>query len=366
MSDVPVFSVSDAVAVINQSLEYAFPNIRVVGEIANFKVSGGKWVFFDIKDNDMSMKCFMTAWTLRTALEDGMKVEVLAKPRLGKYGFSLNIDAIKPVGEGNIKKAFELLRKKLETEGLFEESRKRPMPVLPSRIGVISSTQAAGYKDFIKILDNRFGGMEIIVADTAVQGDTASDQIIKALKYFNESENPPEVIAILRGGGSRDDLVAFDDELLVRAIAGSRVPVITGIGHEIDVTLVDLVADKRASTPSNVAEILVPDKREIFSQLDSRLNYAIMTTTNNLDNKINYIVNSFDSISNKVEEIYRRNYEKYQTLCSILSQMNPDIVLKRGYAIVKSEDGKILRKTPEKDSKIEVEFTKGKFWAKVI
>lgn len=366
MNETPVFSVSDAAAVINQTLEYAFPNIKVVGEVANFKISGGKWVFFDIKDDGMSLKCFMAAWTLRTVVEDGMKVEVLARPRLGRYGFSLNIDAIKPVGEGDIKKSFELLRKKLDSEGLFADDRKRLLPDLPDRIGVISSTLAAGYKDFIKILDNRFGGVEIIVADTAVQGDSAADQIIKALKYFNESENPPEVIAILRGGGSRDDLVAFDDELLVRAIAASRVPIITGVGHEIDTTLADLAADKRASTPSNAAEILLPDKREIIGELRAQLENTLTKTSNNLENKIVYIDSKIKDVGHEVDELFRHYNERFRVLDSALRQANPNSVLKRGYAIIRGENNEILRTAPEIGTEIEIELTNSRFWAKSI
>jgi len=366
MKELPIFTVSDAVGVINQTLEYAYPQIKVVGEVANFKVSGGKWVFFDLKDDQMSLKCFMTAWTLRTVLEDGMKVEVLAKPRLGKYGFSLNIDAVKPVGEGDIKKAFELLRAKLDQEGLFALSRKRPLPELPERIGVISSREAAGYEDFLKILSQRFGGVDIIVADTAVQGDTAADQIIKALKYFNENESPPEVVAILRGGGSRDDLVAFDDELLVRAIASSRVPVITGVGHEIDVTLADLVADVRASTPSNAAEILLPDKREIISGMVAELGHSLTRLSNRWENQIAYMDDSVKNMARMVADLYRQAEEKYGYLVTTLEQVNPNQVLRRGYAIVRSGQGKILRNLPKTGENVEVEIAKGTFLTRVI
>ena len=178
---------------------------------------------------------------------------------------------IKPVGEGSIKKSFELLKKKLTAEGLFDEARKRPLPWLPQHIGVISSVDAAGYRDFIKIISSRMGGLTIDVISTQVQGAAAADQIITAIKQFNEMANPPEVLAILRGGGSRDDLAVFDDEKLVRAVAASRIPTITGVGHEIDTTLIDLVADKRASTPSNAAELLVPDRRELITQTNDKL-----------------------------------------------------------------------------------------------
>jgi len=365
MENQPTLSVSEAIAVINQTLEYAHPFIIVVGEVANYKISGGKWLFFDIKDEESSMKCFMPVWNLRVAIEDGMKIQVIAKPRISKYGFSLNVEAIKPVGEGDIKRAFELLRAKLDAEGLFALERKRPLPVLPSRIGVVSSTDAAGYKDFIKILSERFGGLEIIVYNTAVQGDDAPDQIMRGIKYFNEMELPPEVIAILRGGGSRDDLVAFDDELLVRTIAGSRVPTIVGVGHEIDITLADLVADVRASTPSNAAEILVPDKREIASGLDAELRHILLKTENNLTRLDEHITDSQGNIlkilTYKVEE-----FEKHlKYLLQNLRQLNPKVVLKRGYSIVRDGKGKVLKTRPRVGDKVDIENQAVIFRAKV-
>ena len=267
IGEVPAFTVSQAIAVFNQILDTATPTIVVTGEVANFKVNQGKWVFFDLKDDTGILNCFMALSNLRIAIEDGMKVSVQARPNLTKWGkFSLTIRAIKPVGEGSIKKSFELLKKKLTAEGLFDEARKRPLPWLPQHIGVISSVDAAGYRDFIKIISSRMGGLTIDVISTQVQGAAAADQIIAAIKQFNEMANPPEVLAILRGGGSRDDLAVFDDEKLVRAVAASRIPTITGVGHEIDITLIDLVVDKRASTPSNAAELLVPDRRELITQ----------------------------------------------------------------------------------------------------
>ncbi len=267
MSETPEFTVSQAIAVFNQILETATPNIIVTGEVANYKVNQGKWVFFDLKDETGILSCFMPVWQLRVAIQDGMKVKARARPNVTKWGrFSLTVLAIQPIGEGSIKKSFELLKAKLSKEGLFDQSRKRPLPTLPRHIGVISSVDAAGYKDFIKIITARMGGMTIDVISTQVQGAVAADQIIAAVRQFNELSDPPEVLAILRGGGSRDDLAVFDDEKLARTVAASRIPTITGVGHEIDTTLIDLVADKRASTPSNAAEILVPDRRELIHQ----------------------------------------------------------------------------------------------------
>ena len=271
------FNPTEFIAVVNQTLEYAYSPVLVTGEVASFKVNQGKWVFFDLKDEESSVSCFMTLWNMRVPLEDGMKVTVRAVPKLTKWGkFSLTVDAVKPVGEGSLKKAYEMLKKKLTAEGLFDPAKKRPLPTDLTRLGVISSTQAAGYADFIKIINARWGGMKVSVAHTQVQGMDAPDQIIKALKYFNE-RGEVQVIAILRGGGSADDLSCFNDEALVREIAASRIPVITGIGHEVDESLADLAADVRASTPSNAAEILTRDRVEELAKLARVMNRTEQT-----------------------------------------------------------------------------------------
>lgn len=266
------FSPTEFIAVVNQTLEYAYSSVLVTGEVASFKVNQGKWVFFDLKDEESSVSCFMTLWNMRVPLEDGMKVTVRAVPKLTKWGkFSLTVDAVKPVGEGSLKKAYEMLKKKLTAEGLFDPAKKRPLPTDLIRLGVISSTQAAGYADFIKIINARWGGMKVSVAHTQVQGMDAPDQIIRALRYFNE-RGEVQVIALLRGGGSADDLSCFNDEALVREIAASRIPVITGIGHEVDESLADLAADVRASTPSNAAEMLTRDRTEELTKLARVMN----------------------------------------------------------------------------------------------
>ena len=365
MNSEVIFSVSDAVALFNQMFETATPTITVVGEVANFKINQGKWVFFDIKDEESSLNCFMSVFNLRTAIEDGMQVAVTVRPTITKWGkFSLTVQTIRPVGEGAIKRAFELLRAKLDAEGLFAPEKKRILPALPTRIGVISSTDAAGYRDFVKILGERFGGLHIEVAHVQVQGQAAAEQIMAALRFFNESPESPEVIAILRGGGSRDDLIAFDDEMLVRAVAASRVPTLTGIGHEIDTTLVDLAADVRASTPSNAAEILVPDKREIIAQTDARLRHLIEKTGNNLkmaetrldDNRAN-LLGRLDGIVNKLEN-------QLKIFSTTLKQLNPKTVLQRGYAIMRDVSGKIIN-TSKKGSTIYLETNVAEIEAEV-
>lgn len=339
----PEFTVSEASALFNQIFETATPSIRVIGEVANFKVNHGKWVFFDIKDSESSLGCFMSVFNLRVAIEDGMKIAVTAQPTITKWGkFSLTISHIRPVGTGSIKRAFDLLRDKLNREGLFDPARKRPLPELPEKIGVISSVEAAGYHDFAKILSERLGGITLVVAPVQVQGESAPEQITNALRWFNQNSDV-EAVAILRGGGSRDDLVAFDDEKLVREIAGSRIPTIVGVGHEIDTTLSDLAADVRASTPSNAAEIIVPDRREIRMRVNRDLGSMIDITESTIE-QINYSVEQkFAQFAEQTQNVWQGASRQFDLLWTTLKQLDPAMILRRGYAIVRDENGHALR-----------------------
>lgn len=334
--------VSECISLINQTLEGAYPSVVVVGEVSSFKVNQDKYVFFDIKDEQASLNCFMTIWQLRTPLEDGMKVEIVAQPKITPWGkFSLTVREVRPVGEGSLQKAFELLKAKLQKEGLFDVERKRVLPSLPTHIGVISSTQAAGYNDFIKILDDRFGGLTIEVAHVQVQGSGSPQQIIRALNYFNELANPPEVIAIIRGGGSADDLATFNDEPLVRAIAASRAPTVVGVGHEVDTTLADMVADVRAATPSNAAQLLVPDSREIISHNTRELTYLADRITKRYEEQKILLHSAREQAMRQIENKHEQLQATVVAMRQVLQQINPQQVLKRGYAVVRSKNGVI-------------------------
>lgn len=343
----PKFSPTEFIAVLNQTLEYAYSGVVLEGEVASFKVNQGKWVFFDIKDEESSISCFMSLYSLRIPLEDGMKVIVRGVPKMTKWGkFSFTVQAIQPVGEGSIKKAYELLKKKLSSEGLFDTAKKRPLPENLSKIGVISSTQAAGYADFIKILNARWGGLKVQVAHTQVQGLDAPDQIIRALNYFNE-HSEVELIVIIRGGGSADDLSCFNDENLVRAIAASKIPVITGIGHEVDESLSDLAADLRGSTPSNVAELISKDRTAEIAKIETSINrtkQVILQTINN----------ALRENSDKTSRILRDITTKIETISEFIKQkikmveaLNPEKILKQGYAIIsgKISPGNVVKIT---------------------
>ncbi|MBP6925052.1 exodeoxyribonuclease VII large subunit [Candidatus Saccharibacteria bacterium] len=340
-----IFTVSDFIGVSNQVFEQTFASVLIEGEISSFKVNQKKFVFFDLKDEKSSLGCFMTLWQMRFPLEDGMKVVVKAQPKLTNWGkFSLTVQQITPKGEGSLKRSFELLKKKLTDEGLFNEDKKRRLPSQPGNIGVISSTQAAGYADFIKILDERWGGMKVRVAHTQVQGLAAPDQIIRALKYFNQTEDLPEVIVIIRGGGSADDLAAFNDEALVRAIASSRVPILTGIGHETDESLADLAADIAASTPSNAAQILVPDKKSEFKAINSRIIRSGQAILRDIQLKEQAELQKISQIKDLILQKITRQTEDLVSKVRMINSYNPEIVLKRGYAIINGEIelGKII------------------------
>lgn len=359
-----LLSVSDFVALTNQTLEYAYPSVEVEGEVASFKINQNKFVFFDLKDDESTVGCFMMVFQLRIPIEDGMKVVVRATPKLTKWGrFSLTVQSIRPSGEGSLKKSFELLKAKLEKEGLFDPARKRSLPSLPRRVAVISSTQAAGYGDFIRIIDDRWGGMDVDVAHVQVQGEAAPDQIIRAIEYFNQQAELADVLVILRGGGSADDLSVFNDDLLVRAVAASRIPTLTGIGHETDESLVDLAADVRASTPSNAAQRLVPDReevrryvRQLVGRIFGEMDHAIEAVSRESKS-------SLERMLERLEDQFGRTEHDFVRLKSVLAAFDPDNVLRRGYAVVRgkrSVGGTIVVETIREIMEAEVTHVKPK------
>ena len=346
-SSIPHFSVSDFLAATNQTLDYAFSNVEVEGEVANYKVSKGRWVFFDLKDQESTVPVFLTIFQLHTTIRDGMKVIVSGTPKLTKVGrFSLTANRVQPIGEGNIKKSFELLKAKLTRQGVFDPTKKRPIPADLHTIGVISSVTAAGYADFIKILGERWGGLDIWVANCGVQGLYAADEIIRALDFFNFERNV-DIIVIIRGGGSADDLALFNDELLAKKISSSRIPVLTGIGHETDESLADLAADVRASTPTNAAELLTKDKAAELWRLYDNLSALSHFLGNHLAVQQNSIATNIKNLTSKLLFNLDSASQKIQNQKNLLASFNPESVLKTGYAIVsgKISPGNIVKIT---------------------
>ena len=333
-----VFSVSDFVAVLNQTLEYAYPSVLVVGELANLRVSKGKWVYFDLKDEYSSVKFFGTVYQLPGPLEDGMMVQVRGLPRLHPlYGFSVTVQFMQPVGEGALRKAAELLQAKLTAEGLFAEDRKRALPYPPKTIGLITSGESAAYHDFVKILGERWVGIDIRLADVQVQGELSPGQVVSAIEHFNTTGDDVDVLVITRGGGSAEDLAAFSTEQVTRAVAASRIPTIVAIGHEVDISLAELAADRRASTPSNAAQILVPDKRQVLeSLLADRLRLG--------ESLVQFVKRGRRQLRDQAVELERasrhvldRSRQRLTLQKQLLEALSPSQALKRGYAIIRAE-----------------------------
>lgn len=379
-------SVTEFVSVIDEAL-IVYDGVVVEGEVDEFNISGNKWVRFNLKDKESSVRCFMTVWDLKTEVEDGMMVRVTGRPRLTqKWGFSFNLKSVQPAGEGAFKRAFELLRKKLMAEGMFAAERKRALPRFPQHIALITSREAAAYADFLKVLQARLGGLTISFIHTQVQGEDAPRQIIEALKTANTGLDNLDAIVLVRGGGSLEDLQSFNDESVVRAVASSRTPIIVGVGHERDITLAELAADVRASTPSNAAELLVRSREEVQLQVKRMrkelvnalsaqistqkaavgeavdvLRQQITDTCNAVRSKVasllamkhrllqsaaeaqERIISFRKVISYALRNNWQAVQQKIAQLQRMLGSLSPQQTLKRGYSITRGADGKILK-----------------------
>jgi exodeoxyribonuclease VII large subunit len=355
-----VYTVSDFVAVFNQTIEYVYPTVTIVGELANYRISKNKWIYFDLKDESSSIRFFGTIYALPGPLEEGMMIQVVGSPRLHQnFGFSLTVKSIVPVGEGSIKKAFDLLRATLTKEGLLNADRKRSLPYPPARIGLVTSGESAAYKDFIKILGARWGGIEIIHSDVQVQGEAAPAQIIEAISKLN-THDALDVIVVTRGGGSADDLQAFNNEQVVRAIASSRTPTLVAIGHEVDVSLSELVADKRASTPSNAAELLVPDKKVIRDNLQLELSSCLQKISHSNRYEKDALQARLLKTKDLAQTRIRNEIHSIQSMRHQLIGYNPQRVLSRGYALVRQNDISVVSIAQlEIGSSIEIRFADG-------
>jgi exodeoxyribonuclease VII large subunit len=361
------FGVSEFVAVLNQTMEFSFPSVFITGELANFRISKNRWVYFDLKDDEASVRCFGTVYQLPGPLEDGMLLNVRAVPRLHpQFGFSLNLTSIAPAGEGSIRKAADLLTAKLQAEGLFDEERKRALPYPPKRIGLVTSGESAAYADFTKILNARWQGIEVLHVDVQVQGEAAPGQIIEAITQLNGLAEPPEVIVLIRGGGSAEDLAAFSHEQVTRAVAGSRVPTLVAIGHEIDLSLAELAADQRASTPSNAAELLVPDKQTVLQDLQDERTGLGLFMQSILRFHQRHQKDLREDLAQVMGGIFRDAQHALSSQRQLLTALSPQAVLQRGYAIVR-QNGATIRnaKTLKKGASIDITFAAGTASAQV-
>lgn len=340
-------------------------SVCVQGEVSNFKITQNRFVWFDLKDTQGYVSCFLLAFNLKQQLTDGMQIRVIGHPGLftksGRFHFA--VQEIELVGEGSLKKEFELLKKKLEQEGLFNQERKRSLPRFPKNIGLITSQDGAAYTDILKVFKNRWPGLNIFLYPVAVQGQGAERDILNAFKYFQTHDLGIEVLILTRGGGSMEDLQVFNLESVSRAAYSAKIPVVTAVGHERDTTLVDYVADLRAATPSNAAELVVPHKTDVGFQIETYLQIGQKKLLQHVADK-KQTLNNFQTVFG--QKIF--SFQEQVNHClNLLQAYNPVQVLKRGYSITRS-GGKIIRdaKQVKTGALIETQLAHGKITAKTI
>ncbi len=335
-----ILSVSQYVAYLNDTFKAIWDTngAAIEGEISEFRISQGQWVNFNLKDADAVVSCFAVLNKLRVPIEDGMRVRLYGSPRVyPKWGkLSFNVEKVELVGEGALRKALAALRAKLEAEGLFDASRKRELPRFPSRIALVASRESAAFGDFIRVVNERWRGLEIDLYHAVVQGDKAPDSVMSGLKKAQEGEY--DAIIITRGGGSFEELMAFNDERLVRAIYASKIPTMVAIGHERDITLAEEVADIRGSTPTDCARRLVPDRKDVLYEL-AHLEQGIAGSVENLIEGHKDTLTRFESAADRWLEMFRLRLDGLHRL---IASFSPEAVLKRGFAILTDKGGDVV------------------------
>ncbi len=363
-----LLSVSDITSEIKFTLENSFSEVSVIGEISNFTAHySGHW-YFTLKDSDAQISC--TMWRSYNGKvffkpQDGMKVilkgSINVYPPRGTY--QINTKVMLPAGEGELQAAFERLKRKLAEEGLFDEKLKKPIPRFPERIGIVTADGAAALRDLLSVAERRYPIATLIHSPAKVQGEGAAGEIVKAIEKLN-SYGKVDVIIVARGGGSLEDLWAFNEEEVARAIFASKIPVISGVGHEVDFTIADFVADLRAPTPTAAMEMATPNSEDIFAYLNDFLYTSQIKITDylngrkssveqvlssygfrkNIDfiyNRVQYVDNLFSSIKN-VTENKLRSFDYIINLSKkTIEAADVKKNLKKGYSIVRQKN-KIL------------------------
>ena len=385
-----VFTVTALNEYIKMKLETdeALMRVFIRGEISNFTNHKSGHFYFTVKDETSRIAAVMfrsSASKLAFIPENGMKVivdgRVSAYVRDGQY--QIYVDTLEPDGVGALYIAYEQLKAKLGAEGLFDEAKKKPLPRYPMRIGVITSPTGAAIRDIINILGRRFPIAEVVLYPSLVQGESAAPQLIEGLRYFNEKKNV-NVIIIGRGGGSLEDLWAFNSEALVREVAASELPVISAVGHEIDFTLCDFAADRRAPTPSAAAELAVPERYELKRKLGNvtarlellegkklellrstlermKKSRALTDPRNFIDDKRMALGIAEDKLYNRITFLLERKKSALAGKTAKLDAMNPLSVLSRGYGAAFASDGTVIRSAAqvEKGSDISLMLSDG-------
>ena len=363
-----VMTITELTRQIKFSLESSFPRVWVEGEISNFKQHSSGHLYFTLKDEGAQLSALM--WRSRVAgltfqPEDGMKVKargsITVYPPRGNY--QLDVDQIQPLGLGELQRAFERLKQKLDAEGLFDAAHKKPIPEFPERIGLVTSETGAALQDIRSVLSRRHPSVDVVLVPVRVQGVGAAEEIAHAIKSMNDCGGI-DVLIIGRGGGSFEDLWAFNEEVVARAIYASKIPVISAVGHEIDFSIADFVADLRAPTPSAAAELAVRDRTELLEDIGNlcyTMRGALDHQLSQLRERAASLVTSYSfnrpkdlvrEFSQRIDELERNLgiscshaakivHQEYQSLRLQLAALNPSGVMKRGYAIVRKQ-GRII------------------------
>jgi len=267
-----VYTVSEVTRLVKLEVENAFPLVWVEGEISNFRSYPSGHIYFTLKDEQCQLQAVMwrsNARLLKFALKDGLKV--ICRGRLSVYEargqYQLMADLIEPKGKGALQLAFEELKEKLKAEGLFDPKHKKPLPLFPKKVGIVTSPRGAAIIDILRTLERRFARLHILIYPAKVQGEGAADEIVEGIDFLGRQPDI-DVLIVGRGGGSIEDLWAFNEEKVARAIFRSPIPVISAVGHEVDYTIADFVADIRASTPSVAAEIVIKEEQALVDRID--------------------------------------------------------------------------------------------------
>ncbi len=362
-------SVSEVTAHIRTVLEQepAFQNLYIQGEVSNFSRASSGHLYFTLKDENAQLGCVIwrsTAYRLDYTPRSGD--QVVAHGAIGVYErggrYQFYVDRVQPAGRGALYEEFERLKRQLETEGLFDAARKRPLPPFSRRIGVVTSPTTAALRDVLNVLRRRYPLAKVLLAPTLVQGETAPPGIVAALAALNARDDV-DVILVVRGGGSIEDLWTFNDERVARAIADSRIPVVSGVGHETDFTLADFAADVRAPTPSAAAEVVSVDLVEVRAAIAhtiDRLDRALEARLANRQDQVQHLTRALEHLSprlrlenarQRVDELLARAdnqmlrhlevvRHRTETLEARLKALSPAAVLARGYAIVRAAEGR--------------------------
>ena len=389
-------SVWELTSQIKDLLEAAFPEVWVAGEVSNFARPQSGHCYLTLKDDRAQLRAVMwrgVATRLRFDLHDGL--EVICRGRLDLYAqrgsYQLIIEDILPQGMGALELALRQLREKLAREGLFDPARKRPLPPFVRRIAVVTSPTGAAIRDFLQVLGRRWRGADVLIVPVRVQGEGAAAEIAAAIETVNRLPMPADVLVVTRGGGSMEDLWAFNEEPVVRAIAASRIPVISAIGHEIDVTLSDLAADVRALTPSEAAELVAPASEELVAdlrQLEGRLAAALRSRADSARAQLDALtrhavfrrpyqrifelarrLDEFDARERRaVRGLVRLARQQTDTAAGRLESLSPLAVLGRGYSLTqRTADGRVVRDAAELSpgEQITTRFARGQATSRV-